>query len=361
MKVKRVLAGFMAAVVVASSGCFSVAYASSAVKDIKFDFWRGPDDNSLNIDITMPGEHVEKLRSAWNSGEPAQWYLKINAPLDYYAVLYGNDYKLTEDEGYEFKLYEPDGSEISASEYECSAAFTDDEDLMFSLTFDEDSDFSLIYPDTYKNKYMMVYNYFGGTNKYQPYFGNLLGTAQFTIRKAVSAVDMEDISDQKYTGAKVTPSISMTNNYSEKWSSGIKDFSHTLYPDTLISNADYSVTYKNNTKPGIATAIITGSGDYFGTREATFKILPPTTSLTVKKASAKKAVLSWKRSAGATGYEIYRSTNGGKFKKLATISSAKTLSKTVTIKAGAKYQYKIRPFTKTSQGTVYGEWSSVVK
>ncbi len=358
MKLKSILAVAMSVVTAITSSICVTVNASAKSNDLQFNFWRGPDDNSLNIDITMPGDHVEKLRSSWKKGEPSQWFIQLKNS-DYVATLYGSGPELTENDGYTFSLTAPDGSEVSKSDYECYASFNEDEDLVFSLEFGEDTEFSILYPDTCstKYKYSMLYKYFGGTDYYSPLFGNLLGTASVPINKAVSALEISDIEDQQYTGKTITPRIEVVNNYKEKWASGtIYESSSNLFEDT-----NYKVTYKNNTKPGIATATITGIGVYFGTETINFNILPPQTTLSVKKTSAKKTTLSWKKSTGATGYEIYRSVNGGKFKKLTTISSTKTLSKSVTTKAGKKYQYKIRPFTKTKLGTVYGEWSNIVK
>ena len=38
---------------------------------------------------------------------------------------------------------------------------------------------------------------------------------------------------------------------------------------------DYTVSYQNNVKVGVATIVITGMGDYAGTRLAFFDIVPP--------------------------------------------------------------------------------------
>ena len=43
---------------------------------------------------------------------------------------------------------------------------------------------------------------------------------------------------------------------------------------TLTKNRDYTVAYKNNTNVGTATVIITGIGNYSGTVEKTFEIIP---------------------------------------------------------------------------------------
>ena len=43
-------------------------------------------------------------------------------------------------------------------------------------------------------------------------------------------------------------------------------------PSGKTSNPTYNVTYKDNLNSGVATMIITGTGNYTGTKNVTFKI-----------------------------------------------------------------------------------------
>lgn len=87
---------------------------------------------------------------------------------------------------------------------------------------------------------------------------------------------------------------------------------------------------------------------------------PAAISFTSKTMSWYSSVeLKWKKSAGATGYDIYRSTSSESgFTRIKTITSGKTTKFTDKGLDGAiKYYYKIRPF-KTIGGTkVYGSYS----
>jgi len=69
--------------------------------------------------------------------------------------------------------------------------------------------------------------------------------------------------------------------------------------------------------------------------------------------------LSWDRSKGASGYEIYRSKSSKSgYKKVKTIKSSKTTKWTNTgLKGTAKYYYKIRPYKTVSGTKVYGAYS----
>jgi len=71
--------------------------------------------------------------------------------------------------------------------------------------------------------------------------------------------------------------------------------------------------------------------------------------------------LSWDKSKGASGYEIYRSNlSKSGYKKVKTIKSGKTTKWTNTgLKGTAKYYYKIRPYKTVSGTKVYGAYSSV--
>jgi hypothetical protein len=71
--------------------------------------------------------------------------------------------------------------------------------------------------------------------------------------------------DYTYNGAAQTPhDVSGTNN--------ITVTKGTTTTTTLVFGTDYDVTYVNNINAGIATAIITGIGNYSFTKEATFNI-----------------------------------------------------------------------------------------
>lgn len=67
--------------------------------------------------------------------------------------------------------------------------------------------------------------------------------------------------------------------------------------------------------------------------------------ITVKKISKRKIKLSWKKKKGASGYRLYQSTNGRKYKKIKTVKGKKG-SVTVTVAAGNNYRFKVKPYKK---------------
>lgn len=155
----------------------------------------------------------------------------------------------------------------------------------------------------------------------------------------ISEAQTAKIKNQTYTGKAIKPSVTVKDGDKK-----------------LVNGTDYTLSYKNNTKPGTATVTITGKGKYTGTKTVTFNIVPKKVKVTSKK-SGSQAVLSWKKSAGAAGYEIYGSVNGGTFNNLAV---TKALKYTTKLTAGKSYQFKVRPYSTVNGKKVYGSWSKVV-
>jgi gliding motility-associated-like protein len=86
--------------------------------------------------------------------------------------------------------------------------------------------------------------------------GSGTGNRVMTLNAAVSRLTIEAIANQSYTGAPLTPVFV------------VKDGS-----TTLTLGTHYSVAYSNNTNVGTATVMITGMGNYIGTKSETFSIV----------------------------------------------------------------------------------------
>ena len=89
----------------------------------------------------------------------------------------------------------------------------------------------------------------------------------FTIEASndIGQAAVEAIPDKAYTGAAITPSVTVTINGGEKLTEGV----------------DYTLSYENNVEPGTASVIITGMGAFAGyTRTVTFTITAPTATPT---------------------------------------------------------------------------------
>lgn len=131
------------------------------------------------------------------------------------------------------------------------------------------------------------------------------------------------------------------------------------------TSGDYTVSYKNNTNTGKASLVITGRGNFTGTKTLYFKIVPKKATVS-KLTSPKKKYLkvTWKKDTKATGYQVVIAKNS-KFtsgKKTYTVTSYKTVSKTISKLTSKKYYYvKVRAYKTISGVKCYGAYSSVKK
>lgn len=128
---------------------------------------------------------------------------------------------------------------------------------------------------------------------------------------------------------------------------------------TYKNGKDYTVSYKNNTKLGTATATVTAKkgGKLSGSKTVKFNIVLGKTSLS-SSSSASSIKLSWKAVKGATGYEVY-SYNASK-KKYTKLTTAKSTSYTVSkLKSSTAYSYKVRAIAKVSKKTYTGEYTAL--
>ena len=224
--------------------------------------------------------------------------------------------------------------------------------------------------------------------------GNYTGVVEktFTILPAdIASVSIKEIGEQKYTGGEVKPDVVVK--------SGSK---------VLSEGIDYVLTYENNTNVGIGNVVISGLGNYTGTKTYSFKIVAasqpspvvtkaptpiitktptvtktPTPTITkaptkapekvtapakpkiksVKNVKGKKMTIKLsKKVSGAAGYQVTYATNSkftvGK-KNVDMKSTSKTISK---LKKGKTYYVKVRAYKKDSKGKkIYGKYSSVKK
>ncbi len=166
-------------------------------------------------------------------------------------------------------------------------------------------------------------------------------TANFIIEpKSIQSCDTTDVQDRTYTGDAYTPDVTVSDG-----------------GKVLTKGVDYTVTYTNNTNPGMASILIQGtSSNYSGTKIVSFKI----SAVAVKglKASNVKynsLKLKWTKQGYADGYQICDS-------KSKVIKTVKTNSTTISgLTAGKTYKYKVRSYIRNADGTrSYGAFSSVL-
>ena len=127
----------------------------------------------------------------------------------------------------------------------------------------------------------------------------------------------------------------------------------------IIDDGNYTVTYKNNTAIGKASAVVSMRGNYTGQKVLTFKIVPLKIKGVKAKSNAKKQVtVSFPAQSGVQKYQIYYSEQkSGPYQKLAdTKKTAYTAKKLVS---GRKYYFKVRACSVIDGTRYYGAFSAV--
>lgn len=146
--------------------------------------------------------------------------------------------------------------------------------------------------------------------------------------------------------------------------------------ETTDVNLFYSQTTKSsNTKvisatqdgilkakyPGVAKVTVKPAAGSGLSMSKTLVVLP--SKVTGVKLTAKKKAMkvAWKKTAGASGYKVYRATSKkGKYKCVKTASSKTTSFTNKKLKKNKKYYYKVCAFVKSGKKTYNGAYSIVV-
>lgn len=165
------------------------------------------------------------------------------------------------------------------------------------------------------------------------------------VATSIASSTFSKVEDQIYTGAAVTPAVTVTRN-------GV----------ALIPNVDYTINYYNNVEIGVGTIEITGIGAYSHTRRIYFKIAPNSPqNVRAKKRTKSYITLAWDRDASMKGYEIYRSTSlNGNYSLIKKVKKNSTTTfKNTNLKEGKCYYYKIRSYKKINGTTYYSDFSPV--
>lgn len=136
----------------------------------------------------------------------------------------------------------------------------------------------------------------------------------------------------------------------------------------LLSNkTDYTVSYPKTMKNvGSYTVVINFKGNYSGTAQKNFTIVPKGTSISKVTPKKKGFTVKWKKQAvQTTGYDVAYSTDSKFSKKNTKIVSVKknsVTSKTINkLKAKKKYYVRVRTYKTIKGKKYYSGWSKVKK
>ena len=167
----------------------------------------------------------------------------------------------------------------------------------------------------------------------------------FTITKrAMAGGTVSVASSVSFTGSNITPSVTVK-----------------VAGRTLTSGTDYTVSYSNNKNVGKATVKITGKGNYSGSLNAKFDIVPAKQQIQKLETKYKGFYIDWAQKGSATGYDVEYSVNAnmsGAVSKHLTANKPDTL--TVSGLAGDKtYYVRVRSYTNVNGKVYYGAWSDV--
>lgn len=98
----------------------------------------------------------------------------------------------------------------------------------------------------------------------------------------------------------------------------------------------------------------------FSSEVSALTLVGKVSSLKISERKTNSIKMKWKKTTGATSYEIYR-YKGGKWKKIGTTKKT-TYTDSKSLKKGTEYKYKVRAVQKVnSKTTRYGAYSSVLK
>ena len=134
----------------------------------------------------------------------------------------------------------------------------------------------------------------------------------------------------------------------------VKDLKYSYYSDNACKNE-----ISEPTDPGVYYVKVTADAGVTS-NIATLTIVPQTTKITTVANATSYMTVSWNKVNKASGYYVYRSTNGKKFTKIATVKSANAAkySDKKATKNGQKYVYKVVTYYNGNQ-TVSSADSSV--
>ena len=173
--------------------------------------------------------------------------------------------------------------------------------------------------------------------------GKYTGTATTTFQimpQQLGRAKVSPISDQVYNGKEQNPPITVT--------SGDK---------TLQNGKDYSLVYVNSAKPGMASVIIKGEGNYTGTQTVNYRIkVPGMTGVKFSKYTSSSVTISWTKNSVVTGYEIYNAKN----RRALRVKKSSTTKGTVKkLKAGTAATFRVRAYVNKDGQYYYGPFTSI--
>lgn len=172
-------------------------------------------------------------------------------------------------------------------------------------------------------------------------------TLSTAIIPKISSVKLSN-STFTYNGKTIKPSVIIKDSKGKK-----------------INNSNYTIAYSKGLKNvGNYKVTIKFKGNYSGTVNKTFTIIPKSTTLTKLSSSKKKVTVKWKKQVSQTnGYQLQYSLNSNfKSAKLLNVTNNKATSKSISnLKSKKKYYVRIRTYKNVKVNgkstKLYSTWS----
>lgn len=247
-----------------------------------------------------------------------------------------------------------------------------------------DSRGNTVYNDA-RNKNVNAYMYVQGTGRYD----TLCAGTGLQLAAGTYYVKVSD-----WVGCSDTPYKLTVSKVNVKAPTGVSAKSAAYNKVKLtwkaVSGADQYLIYRSSSKNGAYQKIAAVTGDktsytsggltsgktyYYKlkavgmkseqvtsdySKKVSAKPVPEKATVTLK-AGKKQAAVSWKKVAGASGYEVFYCTKkDGSYKKVKTVTKGGMVKYThKKLKSGRTYYYKVRAYRTVNGKKVYGSYSSV--
>lgn len=206
------------------------------------------------------------------------------------------------------------------------------------------------------------YRHFNGINIYSPYSSVKKASTKLSSPKIASLT----LSSQQKITIKWDKMKGVTGYriYRKTGKSGTYKAIKKIKSANTVSYADNSILPNNTYYYKMRAYKTVGKKEYYSPYS---NVIVSQTNLTkptirsVNAVSPTKAKLSWKKTAGAQGYQIYRSTSyKGKYTRVRTVTKGSLQSCTDTnLTPNKTYYYKIRAYRTVNKTTKYSKFSSV--
>lgn len=200
--------------------------------------------------------------------------------------------------------------------------------------------------------------------KYKLSVRAVVGKSTYGTAKEISAYTL------LATPSKVKVSSTATTSAKLSWSKVSGASSYDVYAyiggkwKKVGSAKKTSITVKelpSGTKTKLKVrAVSKNVNSAFSAEVTALTLVSKVSSLKTSLRKTTSITMTWKKTTGATSYEIYR-YNGSKWKKIGTTKKT-TYTDSKSLKKGTQYQYKVRAVQKVSKKTTrYGDYSAVLK